>query len=68
MQNPPLDRNKLARRLERGVDAVKAAQRRAKELPEPDASQIQRDATHALVTIATAVADELDTTLGKVDL
>lgn len=68
MLHPPIERNKLAKRLTRGVDAVKAARRKGRELPEAEAREYERSAVDALITTAESVARELDTTLGRVDL
>lgn len=68
MTPPPIDRNALARRLRRGVDAVHAAQERAKELPEHHAQALIHDATRALIAVAKQTANELDTDQHRVDL
>lgn len=68
MVNHPIDRNKLAKRLTRGVDSLKSAERRSREMSEAEAREYVQSACHALSTIAEAVAKELDTTLLKVDL
>lgn len=68
MRNMPIDRNALARKLRRGVDAVHAAERRSRELPEDSAREYVKSANHALVTIVEAVANDLDTERFKVDL
>lgn len=68
MNIPPIDRQALAEKLRRGANVVRLARHRSREFSESEARQFIHDATDALITIAEAVADELDVAQHRVDL